>query len=40
MDQPLTLNILALLVNGTKKGARFSMSFALVFSVIAWKWET
>lgn len=33
----LTLNILTLLVKGTKNGARFIMSFALVPSITAWK---
>lgn len=36
-ESPLTVKILALLVNGTKKGACFSISLALVFSIIAWK---
>lgn len=36
MVKTLTVNILTLLVNGTKKGACFNMSFARVFSIRAW----
>lgn len=35
MNQILTVNILTLLVNGTKKAARFKISFARVFSITA-----
>lgn len=36
INKSLTVNILTLLVNGTKKGALCSMSYALVFSITAW----